>query len=61
MRAVIQRVLRPQVSIDEQIVGKIGPGLLVLLGIAKTDRQADEEYLAAKIRGLASSQTKTAR
>jgi D-aminoacyl-tRNA deacylase len=52
MRAVIQRVLRPQVSVDEQIVGKIGPGLLVLLGVGKTDTRADAEYLAVKITGL---------
>ena len=37
---------------DEELVGKIGPGLLVLLGIAKTDTQADAEHLAAKITGL---------
>jgi D-aminoacyl-tRNA deacylase len=52
MRAVIQRVIRAQVSVGEEIVGKIGPGLLVLLGIAKTDTPADAEYLAAKITGL---------
>jgi D-aminoacyl-tRNA deacylase len=52
MRAVIQRVIRAQVSVGEEILGKIGPGLLVLLGIAKTDTPADAEYLAAKITGL---------
>jgi D-aminoacyl-tRNA deacylase len=52
MRAVIQRVIRARVSVGEEIVGKIGPGLLVLLGIAKTDTPADAEYLAAKITGL---------
>jgi len=40
------------VSVDEQVVGKIGHGLLVLLGVAKTDTQADADYLAAKIVGL---------
>ena len=39
-------------SVDEQVVGKIGHGLLVLLGVAKTDTQADADYLAAKIVGL---------
>jgi D-tyrosyl-tRNA(Tyr) deacylase len=52
MRAVVQRVSRAQVSVGQEVVGKIGPGLLVLLGIAKTDTQADAEYLAAKIVGL---------
>jgi D-aminoacyl-tRNA deacylase len=52
MRTVIQRVLRAQVSVGEEIVGKIGPGLLVLLGIAKSDTQADADYLASKILGL---------
>ena len=52
MRAVIQRVTRAQVSVGDEIVGKIGSGLLVLLGVGKTDTQADAEYLAAKIIGL---------
>ena len=52
MRAVVQRVSRAQVSVGEEVVGKIGPGLLVLLGVAKSDTQADAEYLAAKITGL---------
>jgi D-aminoacyl-tRNA deacylase len=52
MRAVIQRVSRAQVSVREEIVGKIGRGLVVLLGVGKTDTQADADYLAAKIAGL---------
>jgi D-tyrosyl-tRNA(Tyr) deacylase len=52
MRAVVQRVTRAQVSVGEKIVGQIGPGLLVLLGVAKSDTQADAEYLAAKIVAL---------
>lgn len=52
MRAVVQRVLRAQVTVGEEVIGKIGPGLLVLLGVAKTDTQADAEYLAMKIVGL---------
>jgi D-tyrosyl-tRNA(Tyr) deacylase len=52
MRAVIQRVSRAQVSVGNDIVGKIGPGLLVLLGVAKSDAKQDTEYLAAKILGL---------
>src|SRR5437868_5552994 len=52
MRAVVQRVSRAEVSVGEEVVGKIGPGLLVLLGIAKSDTRADAEYHAAKITGL---------
>ena len=52
MRAVVQRVSRAQVSVGEEIVGKIGPGLLALLGVAKSDTQADAECLAAKVIGM---------
>jgi D-aminoacyl-tRNA deacylase len=52
MRAVVQRVSHAQVSVGEETVGKIGLGLLVLLGVAKADTQADADYLAAKILGL---------
>jgi len=52
MRAVVQRVSRAQVIVANEVVGKIGPGLLVLLGVAKTDTRTDAEYLAAKITGL---------
>jgi D-aminoacyl-tRNA deacylase len=52
MRAVVQRVSRAQVSVGQETVGKIGPGLLVLLGVAKTDTAADAEYLVSKILGL---------
>ena len=52
MRAVIQRVTRAKVTVDDELVGAIGPGLLVLLGVAKTDTPADADYLAAKIVGL---------
>ena len=52
MRTVIQRVIRAQVSVGGEVVGNIGPGLLVLLGIAKHDTKADAEYLAAKTTGL---------
>src|SRR6266480_3977987 len=52
MRAVVQRVSRAQVSVGEDMVGKIGPGLLVLVGVSRSDTQADADYLAAKITGL---------
>ena len=52
MRAVVQRVGRAQVSVGDEVVGKIGRGLLVLLGVAGTDVEADADYLAEKIAGL---------
>jgi D-aminoacyl-tRNA deacylase len=52
MRAVIQRVIHAQVTVDSQVTGKIAKGLLVLLGVSKTDTTADADYLAVKIAGL---------
>jgi D-tyrosyl-tRNA(Tyr) deacylase len=52
MRAVIQRVSRCRVTVDDAIVGEIGPGLLVLLGVSKTDSEAAADYLVEKITGL---------
>ena len=39
-------------SVGDELVGKIGPGLLVLLGVARTDTESDADYLATKITGL---------
>jgi D-tyrosyl-tRNA(Tyr) deacylase len=52
MRAVVQRVSRARVEVDGAVMGEIGPGLLVLLGVAKNDTRADAEFLAEKILGL---------
>ena len=52
MRAVVQRVSHAQVRVSDEIVGKIGAGLLVLLGVSKSDTPADADYLAGKILGL---------
>ena len=52
MKAVIQRVTRASVEVDGTIVGKIGHGLLVLLGVAKGDGETDGRYLVEKIRTL---------
>lgn len=52
MRAVIQRVSRCRVTVDGRTVGEVGPGLLVLLGVSKTDNQAAADYLAEKVLGL---------
>jgi D-tyrosyl-tRNA(Tyr) deacylase len=52
MRAVIQRVSRCRVLVEGTVVGEIGPGLLVLLGVGKTDNEAAADYLAEKVLGL---------
>jgi D-tyrosyl-tRNA(Tyr) deacylase len=52
MRAVVQRVSRAQVTVNGEITGRIGPGLLVLLGVSTSDAETDAEYLADKIAGL---------
>ena len=49
MRAIIQRVKEARVDVDGQTVGKIGEGMLVLLGAEKDDSGVDTEYLAEKI------------
>ena len=52
MRAVIQRVKQSSVKTEDQIVGQIGQGLLVLLGVTKTDSAKDADYLVNKIVNL---------
>ena len=52
MRAVVQRVKQSTVKTDNEIVGQIGSGLLVLLGVAKGDTTKDADYLANKIVNL---------
>jgi D-aminoacyl-tRNA deacylase len=49
---VVQRVSRCKVTVDGNVVGEIGTGLLVLLGVAKKDTEAAADYLAQKILGL---------
>jgi D-tyrosyl-tRNA(Tyr) deacylase len=52
MRAVVQRVSRASVSVNGEIIGQIGLGLLVLLAVGRDDTEADAIYLAEKIAGL---------
>ncbi len=52
MRALVQRVIRAAVRVDGHEVASIGPGLLVLLGIAHEDRPAAADRLAEKVRAL---------
>jgi D-aminoacyl-tRNA deacylase len=52
MRAVIQRVTSARVRVADSVVGEIGAGLLVLLGVGRTDTEADATYIAGKIRDM---------
>ena len=52
MRLVIQRVLESSVSVDGSVVGRIGPGFMVLCGVEEGDSAADMEYCRGKIAGL---------
>ena len=52
MRACIQRVREASVTVDGDLIGRIGTGLLVLLGVGQDDTDADVHYLAEKIVGL---------
>jgi len=52
MRACVQRVLRASVSVSDEVCGEIGRGMLVLLGVAAADTEADARWLAEKIAGL---------
>ena len=52
MRALIQRVDRASVSVDGEVIGRVGEGLLALVGAGRDDSDADAEALAAKAVGL---------
>jgi len=52
MRAVVQRVTRAAVRVADEIIGEIGPGLLVLLGVSSSDSRKETDYLADKVANL---------
>ena len=52
MRAVVQRVSRAKVSVNGEVTGEIGRGLLILLGVGAGDTESDADYLSEKIAGL---------
>jgi D-tyrosyl-tRNA(Tyr) deacylase len=49
MRALVQRVSEASVEVDEAIAGQIGRGIVVFLGVAESDTEANADYLAHKI------------
>jgi D-aminoacyl-tRNA deacylase len=52
VRAVVQRVAEARVRIGDEVVGEIGPGLCVLLGVAREDDEAGAERLAGRVARL---------
>ena len=52
MRAVVQRVSEASVTVEGEVVGAIGPGLMVLLGVVEGDTAADRDLIAGKLAGL---------
>ena len=52
MRCVVQRVIESSVSVEGNVVGSIGKGLMVLLGVKSGDTEKDAEYIACKILNL---------
>lgn len=52
MKAVVQRVSRASVIIDGEVVGAIGPGLMILLGVTHRDGEEQARWLANKVAGL---------
>lgn len=52
MRAVVQRVQKSSVTVNEKITGQIGKGLMILIGVEDGDTEKDAEYIADKVCGL---------
>ena len=52
MRAVVQRVSKASVSVDSEVVGSIGPGLVIFVGVTHEDGDEEARFLAGKIANL---------
>ncbi|KAJ2702184.1 D-tyrosyl-tRNA(Tyr) deacylase [Coemansia sp. IMI 209128] len=52
MRVVLQRVLQASVTVGDNVVGAIGPGVCLLVGISRDDTPEDMEYMAKKVLGI---------
>ena len=52
MRAVVQRVTQASVTVDDETVGSVGPGIMVLIGVADGDTDKDLKYITDKVMNL---------
>jgi len=52
LKALVQRVIKASVSVEGELVGKIGRGLVVFVGVARGDTERDASYLADKVANL---------
>lgn len=52
MRAVVQRVTKSSVSVDEKIIGSVGKGMMLLLGVESGDTEKDVDYMVDKVINL---------
>ena len=52
MRALVQRVSEASVSVDDEVVGRIGPGLLVFIGLSREDSEGEAQYIVDKTLNL---------
>ena len=52
MRAVVQRVTEASVTVDNELVGAIGPGVIVLIGVSSEDTDKDLKYISEKVPNL---------
>lgn len=52
MKCIVQRVTQAAVTVDDQIVGQIGPGLVALVAVVRDDQPGDASWMAEKLAGL---------
>jgi D-tyrosyl-tRNA(Tyr) deacylase len=52
MRALLQRVSKARVTVNDEVVGEIGRGFVILLGVTHTDTQQEADWLANKVAGI---------
>ncbi len=52
MRVVLQRVKSASVTVEDEMISEVGPGLLLLVGVASGDGEAEADWLAEKLAGL---------
>ena len=52
MRCVVQRVTEASVTVGDEVTGRVGPGLMVLIGVSTEDQETDLKYMADKVPNL---------